>query len=160
MSHGKTHPEWLAGGMIYRGWALAEQGQLEEGIAQIHQGTAAWNATGEGLGRANFPALLAEAHGEEGQIDEGLAAVAEGLAAVDDTGARNFEAELYRLKGELTLQSGVQNEAVECFQEALNIARRQQAKSLELRAAVSLACLWHQQSKRDEAHKLLADIYG
>ena len=87
-----------------RGWALAEQGQGEEGIAQIRQGLAAYRATGAELDRPHFLALLAEAYGKVGQVEEGLTVLAEALAAVDKTGERVDEAELYRLKGELTLQ--------------------------------------------------------
>ena len=102
-----------------------------------------------------------------GQEEEGLTALAEALDLVDRTGERMYEAELYRLKGELTLAqsrvqglaSSVSNEAEECFWKAIDIARRQQAKSLELRAVMSLSRLW-QQGKKDEARKLLADIYG
>jgi predicted ATPase len=94
--------------------------------------------------------------------------LAEALAVVDKTGERWWEAELYRLKGELTLkqssvqglESSVQKEAEEYFLKALEIARKQQAKSLELRAAMSLARLWQSQDKKQEAHQMLAEIYG
>ena len=92
-------------GTILRGWALAEQGQGEEGIAQIRQGLAALRATGAEVVRPYFLALLAEAYGKVGQTEEGLSVVAEALALVDKTGERFYEAELYRLKGELTLQA-------------------------------------------------------
>ena len=95
----------LAMGTILRGWALAEQGQGAEGIAQIHQGLVAYQATGTELHRSYFLALLAEAYGKVGQAEEGLAVLAEALAMVDKTGERFYEAELYRLQGELTLQS-------------------------------------------------------
>ena len=89
--------------MTFRGWALAVQGQ-EEGIAQIRQGLAALRATGGEVSRPYFLALLAEAYGKVGQAEEGLTALAEALAQVDKTGERYYEAELYRLKGQLTLQ--------------------------------------------------------
>jgi predicted ATPase len=93
-------------------------------------------------------------------VEEGLAALAEALTIVDATGGRKEEAELYRLKGELLWQAGTGPEEAEmCFQQALAIAGRQQAKSLELRAAMSLARLWRQQGKWDEARELLAPIY-
>ena len=98
-------PYWLAGGTIYRGWALAEQGQGEEGITQMRQGMAACRAIGTEFGRSSFLALLAEAYGKVGQVEEGLTVLAEALAFVDKTGERVHEAELYRVKGELTLQS-------------------------------------------------------
>jgi adenylate cyclase len=94
--------------------------------------------------------------------------LAEALALVDKTGERSHEAELYRLKGELTLaqssgrslEPSVQKEAEECFLKAIEIAREQKAKSLELRASTSLVHLWQQQGKRREAHTLLSEIYG
>jgi len=161
-------PYWLARGTILRGWALAEQGQREEGIAQMRQGLTAYRATGSEVYRTSYLALLAEAHGKTGQAEEGLNVLAEALAAVDRTGERFYEAELYRLKGELTLAqssvqglaSSVQKKAKECFHKAIDIARQQSAKSLELRAVMSLARLWQQQGKREEARQMLAEIYG
>jgi predicted ATPase len=95
---------WLVLGPILRGWALAEQGQGEEGIAQMHQGLAAYRATGAETLRPYYLALLAEAYGIVGQVEEGLNTLAEALDLVNKTGERMYEAELYRLKGELTLQ--------------------------------------------------------
>jgi TOMM system kinase/cyclase fusion protein len=153
---------YLARGTIQRGWALAEQGQGADGLAQMHQGMAAYQATGSEVFRPYYVAFLAEAYGKTGQAEEGLTMLAEALAAVHKTGERFYEAELYRLKGELLLarSAGDYTEAEACFRQALDIARQQQAKSLELRAAMSLARLWHQQGKRDEARELLAPIYG
>jgi class 3 adenylate cyclase/predicted ATPase len=154
---------FLAGGAKFRGWALVEQGQTEEGIAQLHQALTAWRATGTEMQRPHFLALLAEAYGKVGQTDEGLSLLAEALALVDKNGERFYEAEMYRLKGELLLAQGGhqgQTEEVEqCFRQALAVARHQQAKSLELRAATSCARLWQQQGKRKEAHELLSAIY-
>src|SRR5206468_5273375 len=133
---------------MYRGWALAAQGQGEEGITQIHQGLAAGRATGTVVSQPRALALLAEAYGQVGQVEDGLRLVAEALAIVDRTGERFDEAELYRLKGELTLQqfnvqgpkSKVPNtqhlapnpqaeaEAEACFHKAIEVARRQRAK--------------------------------
>src|SRR5262249_39803246 len=156
-----------------QGWALAEQGQGEEGIAQIRHGLAASQATGTELQRSHWLALLAEAYGKAGQAEAGLAALTEALAAVDKTEERFYEAELYRLKGTLTLQSKVpgpkpvlslvegsqiEKEAEEYLWKAIEVARKQQAKSLELRAAMSLARLWQQQGKTVEARQLLAEI--
>jgi predicted ATPase len=100
--------------------------------------------------------------GQERRTEEGLSAVAEALDGVQQTGERYYEAELYRLKGELTLQrlSVTNPHAEACFQQAFEIARKQSAKSLELRAAMSLARLWQQQSKKAEARQLLAEIYS
>jgi predicted ATPase/class 3 adenylate cyclase len=152
----------LATGTILCGWALAAQGQTAEGIAQMRQGLAAFRATGAELARPYYLALLAEAYEEAGQAEEGLTALAEALAAAHTTGERFCEAELARLTGEsLLAQSAEHHAAVETwFQQALDIARRQQAKSLELRTAMSLSRLWQRQGKCKEAHDLLAPIFG
>ncbi len=138
------------------------QGQWEEGIAQIQQGLVAQHATGAEIARPSFLALLAEAHAAAGQAEAGLGVLAEALALVDHTGERHWEAEVHGLKGELLLQQAVPDapQAEACFQQALAVARRQQAKSWELRAAMSLSRLWQQQGKRAEARELLAPIYG
>jgi predicted ATPase len=153
---------WVVSATVLRGWALAEQGQGAEGIAQIRQGLAAWQAMGEALYQPRFRALLAEIYGNVGQPETGLTVLAEVLADVHNTGLCYCEAELYRLKGELLLQqaTGSGDGAEICFRQALDIAHRQQAKSLELRAATSLAQLWQQQGKRADARELLAPIYG
>jgi predicted ATPase len=153
---------YLARGTILRGWALAEQGQGEEGRAQMHQGMAAYQATGSEVFRPSYLACLAEAYGKAGQAEEGLTMLAEALTAVHKTGERFYEAELYRLKGELLMARSAahQMEAETCFRQALDVARRQQAKSWELRAALSLSRLWQQQGKRAKAQDLLAPIYG
>jgi predicted ATPase len=166
----------MAMGTILRGWALAMQGQGEEGIAQICQSLAAYRAMGAELGLPRFLALLVKAYGKAGQVEEGLTVLAEALALVDKTGERVEEAELYRLKGELLLQSGVRglefeilstqllasntSEAEACFLKAIEIARHQSAKSLELRAVMSLARLWQQQGKQHEAHRQLSEVYN
>ncbi len=108
-----------------------------------------------------FLALLAEAHGIVGKPEEGLTPLAEALTLVDKTEERFWEPELYRLKGDLLLAHSAKNhaEAGTCFQKALDVARRQEAKSLELRAAMSLSRLWQKQGKKREARQLLADIY-
>ncbi|HEV8713417.1 MAG TPA: adenylate/guanylate cyclase domain-containing protein [Candidatus Binatia bacterium] len=173
------------------GWALANQGREEEGIAQMRQGLVTFRATGAEFAQPFFLGQLAEVCGKTGKTEEGLTLLAEALAAVDKTGERFYEAELYRLKGELTLQSrqvgsksqaslgqvkpgqdkskisipqsafsNPQSEAEACFLKALEVARHQQAKSLELRAVMSLSRLWQGQGKKKEAHELLAEIYG
>jgi TOMM system kinase/cyclase fusion protein len=155
-------PHWMAVGSLMRGWALAHQGQAQEGIEQITQGLIAYRATGAELLWLYFLSLLAEAQGTLGEPEAGLTALAEALTLADTTGERWCEPELYRLKGGLLLQqnSDHQAEAETCFHHALDIARHQQAKSFELRAATSLARLWHQQGKRQEAHDLLALVYN
>jgi predicted ATPase len=154
--------EWVVYGRILRGWALIAQGRAEEGIAQMCEGLGAWGAMGVELYRTYQLAQLAEAYGKVGQVDEGRRVLGEALAVVHNTGRRFYEAELYRLKGELLLARSAAHraEAEACFQRALDVARRQQAKSLELRAAMSLSRLWQQQGKRTEAYELLAPIYG
>jgi predicted ATPase/class 3 adenylate cyclase len=162
-------PFWLPQGTIAQGRALVEQGQVEEGIAQMRQGLAAYRAMGAETERIGFLLWLAAGHAQAGQVEEGLSALVEVLAFVDKTGVRYYEAELYRLKGELTLQQWKvesqkskvkEQEAEECFLKAIEIAQRQQAKSLELRAAVSLARLWQRQGKHNAARTMLSEIYN
>jgi hypothetical protein len=161
----------LAWGTIIQGWALAKQGQGEAGIAQLRQGVAAYQAAQQTLGTHHLT-LLAEAYDAVGEPAAGLAALAEAATLVEKIGERFWEAEIYRLKGELLLKAegaarslgaveGMQSaESPEgCFLTAIEIARRQAAKSLELRATVSLARLW-QQGKKNQARHMLADIYG
>jgi predicted ATPase len=137
------------------------QGQGEEGMAQVRQGTADWRATGAMLGVPTFCTLLAEVSAHLGHIDDGLQALAEAHTLVEQQEERWWEAEIHRLRGVLLLrQPGTPPaEAETWLQRALDVARRQEAKSLELRAAMSLARLWQQQGKRAEAHALLAPIY-
>jgi predicted ATPase/class 3 adenylate cyclase len=155
-------PHWLTYGTILRGWALTAQGEGAEGIAQMRQGLVARRATGAELHRPYFLSLLAEAYGEVGQPEEGLTVLVEALAMADNTGQSYWEAELHRRKGELLLMQKGQKvgEAEECYRKALDVARRQQAKSFELRAAMSLSRLWQQQGKQGEAHQLLTEIYA
>ena len=155
-------PQELARATPLLGWALAESGQGEEGRSQIQQGLATYRATGVTRDRPYHLTLLAEASAQVGQTAEGLEALAEALATLAKSGVLWWEAELYRLRGELLLQHTVvqPGEAEACFQQALAVARRQQAKSLELRAAMSLSRLWQRQGKRQEAYDLLAPIYA
>jgi predicted ATPase len=155
-------PYLMAYGAILRGWALAQRGQAKEGVEQITQGSLAYRATGAEVLLPYFLALLAEAYGIMEQPETGLTALAEALTVVDKTGARFYEPELYRLKGDLLLQQNSANqvEAESCFSQAISIARSQPAKSFELRAATSLARLWQQQGKCQEAHDLLAPVYN
>jgi class 3 adenylate cyclase/predicted ATPase len=169
-------------GMLLQGWALAQHGRVEEGIVRIGQGLAARRTTGAELKRPYYLVLLAEAYGKAGQVEAGLRVLAEAGRLVHTTGEHRAEAELSRLQGELLLQKAagrgsartrsvaaaavpeadqpLLSEAETCFRQALDVARRQQAKSLELRAALSLARLWQQQGQRAEARALLAPLYG
>jgi predicted ATPase len=153
----------LEQGRILRGWALAMQGAAAAGVAQIRQGLAAHERAGlPQLGRPSILALLAEAYGQAGRPEVGLRVLAEALTLVATTEARWWEAELHRLKGALLLElpNPDVHQAETCFQQALAVARGQQAKSLELRAAMSLSRLWQQQGQREAARELLASIYG
>jgi predicted ATPase len=155
-------PLFTARSAVLRGWALVQQGQTKEGIEQMHQSMQAFRATGAEISRPYFLALLTQVHGTMGQPEAGLAVLTEALTLVDTTGERWYEAELHRLKGEFLLQQSPDHyvEAEACFHHAMAIAQNQAAKSWELRAATSLARLWHQQGKREEARQVLGDIYG
>jgi predicted ATPase len=160
----------VAQGTIFRGWAMAQRSaapgtgqiQVEEGIAQMQQGLAAWRATGAKVFRPYGLALLADAHAQVGEIEEGLTLLGEAMAVANDTGERRWEAELHRLKGELLLSRSAEHdaEAETCFHRALDVARRQEARSWELRAAMSQSRLLQRQGKQQEARELLAPVYG
>ena len=154
--------QWAAVGTIFRGWVLAMQGRGEEGMTQVHQAIAAWRATGAALSVPYFCTLRAEVSAHLGHTADGLQALAEAHTLVEQQEERWWEAEICRLRGVLLLrQPGTpQAEAETCFRQALDGARRQEAKSLELRAAMSLAQLWQQQGQRTEAHALLAPVYS
>jgi predicted ATPase len=128
----------------------------------MRRGLAAYRVTGAELWSPYFLALLAEAHGKGGQADEGLRVLAEALELVDKTAERWWEAELHRLEGELSLIQDAANlrEAEHCFRTAIEVARRQGGKSLELRATTSAARLLAKQGRRDEACAMLAEIHG
>ena len=161
LSNEQGFPLYSTMGMTLQGWALAMHGQGEDGIAQLQQGLAAMRALRIELGWPSYLALLVEAYGNVGQTEAGLTTLTEALATAHRTGERWWETELHRLKGELLLrQVNPTEEAEACFRQAIEIARQQQAKSLELRAATSLSRWWQQQGKRPEAHDLLAPIYG
>jgi class 3 adenylate cyclase/predicted ATPase len=181
LSTDQGFPLWLGMATVFLGKALAEQGQEEAGTVQIRQGVAMLQAIGVGTALPYYLALLAEAYGKTGQTEEGLALLTEALVHAHKYAERLYKAELYRLKGELTLQqqlkvespkSKVPNtqpltpnpqaeaEAEACFLKAIEIARKQQAKSWELRASTNLARLWQQQGKQHEARNTLSEIYS
>jgi predicted ATPase len=167
---------------ILWGWALAELGKFEEGILQMRQGLAAYRASGAALGIPDFLVHLAEAQGKGNQGEPDWSLFDEAFALIEKNDERWYEAEVYRLKGELTLQRNreqgtgnreqerstdprpltpdPQGEAEACFRKAVEVAQKQQAKSWELRATVSLARLWQQQGKQREAHTMLSVIYN
>ena len=163
----QAFPRMMAQLTALRGWLLADQGKEEEGIAQILQG----RANTEDHMQSYYGALLAETYVKAGQTEKGLNTVAETLARVHKTGLNFYEAELHRMKGELLLAQESKNqnakgkkeavlEAETYFNKANEMARRQGAKSLELRAVTSLSRLWQKQGKKDEARQLLQEIYG
>jgi predicted ATPase len=155
-------PLYVAYGTSLRGWALAMQGQGEEGMAQVRQGIAAVRTTQAALFVPYFCTLLAEVADHLGHTADGLQALAEAHTLVERHEERWWEAEIYRLRGVLLLRQPEtpQAEAEAWLQRALDVARRQEAKALELRAAMSLSRLWQQQGKRTEVQALLAPIYG
>jgi predicted ATPase len=162
-------PLWLGMATMLRGAALVEEGcssgtreWVEEGMTQMRQGIAAYRATGAGLDHPHCLVLLARGYQEMGQAEERLTVLAEMLTAINKSRERYYEAEAYRLKGELLLHLITLDaqQAETCFHQGLAVARHQQAKLLELRAAMSLSRLWQRQGKRTEAHELLAPIYG
>ena len=161
---------------VPRGWALVELEEDQTGIADLQEGWALFEATGAEWSRSYYLALLADSYRKVGRTADGLVSIAEALTHVEKEHERFHEAELYRLKGELLLndERGMMNderkteqeessqhlEAEACFHKAIDIARSQEAKSWELRAVMSLARLWQQQGKRQEAYELLSDLYS
>ncbi len=150
-----------AAARIYRGLALAKQGQPEPGIEEIKQGLALRAATGSETSSPYFLAWLAEACACAGRVDDGFRALAEAVTRIEKTGERVHESEIWRLRGELCLMLTPPDEpqADVCLRRAIDIARSQGTKSLELRAATSVGRLWQRQGKRDDARRLLGDIY-
>jgi predicted ATPase len=158
--HGLAH--WAASSRILQGWAGAQQGEATTGIARIRDGLAADEATGTRSGISFYLTLLAEALALAGKIEEGLAALNDALAQAAVSGERGWDAEIHRLRGELTarLPDPDPAKAEDSFRTALEIARGQGTRGYELRAATSLARLWGEQGRRGEARDLLAPLYG
>jgi predicted ATPase len=147
---------------MLRGWALAMQGDAATGMAHIQQGMGVMQTIGQKLNRPCHLGYLAEAYGQAGQPEAGLSVLNEALTLVEATEERWWEAEVYRLKGELLLRLPLPDipQATACFHQALDVAHRQQARALELRAVLSLSRLWQQQGQRDQARQLLTEIYS
>ncbi|MEK6247323.1 MAG: AAA family ATPase [Planctomycetales bacterium] len=154
-------PGYLEMGTVLRGWTLVAAGQIEEGIAKIQQAVKNLPATGDKPRFVYLLVLLAEACERAGQPERGLRATEEALRMVEATGVRWWEAEIHRVKGELLLSHSLKNKAESevCFNQAIKVARSQEAKSLELRTATSLARLWQDQGKHAEVRELLEPIY-
>ncbi|HEY3394222.1 MAG TPA: protein kinase [Lacipirellulaceae bacterium] len=154
---------WLGQGQLMHAWAQARQAECATGIAQLRQGINTWEATGGRTYRTYFLGLLAEVLGREQRIEESLSVLVEALALVQDTGEAFHEAELHRQRGEFRLRQEASEvacrEAEACFRQALKIARAQQAKSLELRAAMSLTRLYQKQGRPADARHILAECY-
>ena len=160
-------PFFRAGGTFLRGWALAEQGQVEEGIAEMQAGLSIWREIGiTQLGQLSL--LLAEAYGKAGRVQDGLDILTQATAEMGESNEHWWQGEMLRVRGELLLALGSNTqkvlqangrEAEACFQKAIEAARSQGAKSLELRAALSLSRLWQQEDKHEDAQQLLSDIY-
>ena len=153
--------------MTLRGWTMGQQGQANDGMKEMQNGLAASEATGAVMIRSYYLALLAEVQAKGGCPQEGLETIQEALELARTREVQHYEAEMYRLKGELTLQQilvqssrfQVEEEAEACFHKALDIARQQSAKLFELRAATGLARVWQQHGKTTEARNLLAPVY-
>jgi tetratricopeptide (TPR) repeat protein len=155
-------PFWLAMGTMVRGWALTEQGQVSEGIAQLRQGLTTWRVH-TALARPSYLTMLAQGLARAGELGEAFAALDEAMATVSERADRTFETmEVYHLKGALLLEQGEAKhaEAEACLRRAIEIARRQGAKPWELRATLTLSPLLERHGKRAEAHRDLAAIYG
>jgi predicted ATPase len=152
---------WTALLVFMQGWSLCHQGRGAEGLVRMRTGLADAEATGARMMRPMFCALLTRAYGQTGQLDEAMRMLSDTLQAVEESGQRHYEAEAHRFRGELHLRKMHPDfeQAEGSFQHALSIARRQQAKSWELRAATSLARLWRDQGRRAQAHNLLAPVY-
>jgi class 3 adenylate cyclase/predicted ATPase len=159
---GREHrlPQWLAQTSMCQGFALSGLGQSAEGIAQLRAGLAAWKATGSRVLGTQWLGFLADAHLRAGDFDDALAALNEAAEVGVVIGECHYQAELYRLRGGVLAEIGEEAEAASFFQQAIDTARCQQAKSLELRATTSLARLWRDQGEPQKAHDLLAPIYG
>jgi len=145
---------------MLKGWGLAEQGNPEKGLEMLQQGLGTWRGIGMVVFVPYWHALIAEIHGQLEQPEEGLALIEESFEIVNKTDHRMWEAELHRIKGELLLLSKAESEVEDCYEKALEVARAQEAKSFELRAAMSLGQLWQSQGKQKQAKKMLNKVYS
>ena len=151
----------VANATMLPGWARAGQGRIEEGLVEVREGLAAWRATGSRLHSSSRLACVADVYRMAGRAEEGLSLVAEAAEVAEHIGDRWFDAELHRLRGDLLLLAGrAREEAETSYQRSVAVAQGQGARLLELRAATSLARLWHDQGRRSEASGLLAPLYG
>lgn len=146
-------------GHMFRGVAMAEQGDFQDGISELREGISRMRATGTCYTLPLFQSWLGDLHLKAGQIEAGLSTVEEGMAMVDEYGDRSALPEFHRIKGELLLAQSSEHKAEDAFKQAVSTAQDQQAKSLELRASTHLARLWHRQGKKKDARELLTPIY-
>jgi len=153
-------PVWSASGSMFKGWCLATSGRPAEGIDLLHQGLAVWRAIGAMMDLPVYLMLLADAHSKAREPEEGLDQLDEAARIINVTQARWADAEIQRVRGNLLIATGQREAAERSFAQALTVARNQNAKLWELRAAMSMARFWRDQGKRDEARELLAPIYG
>jgi adenylate cyclase len=156
-------PYWVSLCSIIQAWLMAEDDDVEQGIAQLRQGIGRYLATGARLGLSSFLGMLAELLARSGRIAEGFETLAEASTHVRATGEAYYEPEIERLRGELLLLEGgpeAQARAAACFRHALQIARRQRARSWELRAATSLARLWRDEGRDHDARVSLGELYA
>ena len=153
---------WKEGGIIIRGCLLTLMGQPEAAIQIINAGMKFWRSTGASTVVSLFLPYLSTAYTDHGQFEEAARCIREAFVTVETTKERWAEAEVHRIAGEITLHSPKPDalKAEAYFEGALAVARKQQARSWELRAAMSIARLWRDQGKRDEARELLAPVYG
>ena len=157
----KGFSQWIAAGVIMRGWALAQQGQGSEAVTPMHQALGGWRASGAKLVVPYYLLLLAEAYAAVGDAKAGLTTVDEALKAAQSSGECWFESEMYRLQGEFLLkQGGAETEIEACFNQAFDVAFRQNAKSLELRIAMSLSRLRQRQGRQAEVLQMLTTSYN
>jgi len=161
LSNEHGFPTWLGAGMVIRGWALAELTRAQEGLEQCTQGLSVYRATGAIFHTGGrFLICLGEIYAKLGSIVEGLNCVSEARRIIDMTDEREHEAELNRLHGDLLLATGDEPAADRAYHQARIVAKRQNAKFWEVRAATSLARLWRDQGKRTEARDILAPVYN
>ena len=160
LSSEHSFPSWLGTGTHLLGWSLAALGDPTQGLDLISKGISLRRAIGTVIGTAMNFASQAEVYAAVGRPVEALASMNEAIQVTDTTEDRMYEAEVFRLRGDLFNRSGDQPAAEESYGRALAVARRQSAKTLELRVATSLAQLWRDQGKRTKACDLLASVYG
>jgi len=163
------YPHWYGMSRVIHGWTLVMLGQPEAGLAEVHAGLAAREALGTSTSPFSY-LLLAEVYAAMGQTETGLRVLVETQEAAQHLQEYWVEPELYRLKGELLLglsrqgskgrRQPLESEAEACFRAALDLARRQQAKAPELRAAMSLSQLWQVRGRHAEARQVLAEIHS